>query len=55
LGKLKRKNKMETKDKKEATEMVKVLDEKTDDKNSDKKDDNKDTHEKGPCCGVCGG
>jgi hypothetical protein len=46
---------METKEKKEVTENVKVADEKTDDKKNDKQDDNKDTHGKGPCCGVCGG
>jgi|GEM_PF-6184572 len=46
---------METKEKKEVTENVKVSDEKTDDKKNDKQDDNKDTHGKGPCCGVCGG
>jgi hypothetical protein len=46
---------MDTKEKKEVTENVKVPDEKTDDKKNDKQDDNKDSHGKGPCCGVCGG
>jgi len=46
---------METKEKNEVAENVKVPDEKTDDKKNEIQDDNKDTHGKGPCCGVCGG
>ena len=46
---------METKEKKEATENVKVQDEKAGEKKNDKQDDNLDAHGKGSCCGVCGG
>lgn len=49
---------METKDQKKVEENEKLKSEQTikaDEKKSDKDDDQKDPHEKGSCCGGCGG